>query len=99
MKADPQKLASIIDGRIAEIEAIGDSIVMEMAGVAMALDKLRGSLDSVAECIKARAFEKASHIGYEDMAHNFVYVQRTLAGLQSVAHHKDALIRDVPGII
>lgn len=95
MKVDPKQIASIIDGHAAAIETLDDDILMETVGVAMALDKLRESLDKVAAHLNDREFEKASHVGYDELAHNFVYVQRTLAGLQSVAHQKEALISDV----
>ncbi|SMF97930.1 hypothetical protein SAMN02949497_0328 [Methylomagnum ishizawai] len=61
----------------------------------MALDKLRESLDKVNIYLKDRDFDKASQAGYEDVAQNFVYLQRTLAGLQSVAHDKAALISGI----
>jgi len=95
MNVDPKQIASIIDGRAAVIETLDSDILMETVGVAMALDKLRESLDKLADHLDDREFEKASHVGYEDLAHNFVYVQRTLAGLQSVTHQKEALISDI----
>jgi hypothetical protein len=61
----------------------------------MALDKLRGALDMMETHMNEREFEKASHVGYQEVAHNFVYVQRTLAGLQTAAHQKEALISDI----
>lgn len=42
-----------------------------------------------------REFEKPFHVGYQEVAHNFVYVQRTLAGLQTAAHQKEAFISDI----
>ncbi len=91
MKADPQ-IAPIIEGRAAAIETLDNDIMMETVGVKMALDKLRESLDDVAAHLDDREFEEASSVGYNAVAHNFVYVQRTLAGLQSVTHQKEALI-------
>lgn len=90
-----QQIAEIIEERAAAIAAIDDTIVMETAGVAMALDKLRESLDKVEAHLYDREFEKASHAGYQDVAHNFVYVQRTLAGLQTAAQQKEALISSI----
>ena len=76
----------IIDGKSADIETIDNTILMETVGVAMAIDKLRESLDKVESYLDDREFEKASHVGYQDVAHDFVYVQRTLAGLQTAAY-------------
>ncbi|MGR9087699.1 MAG: hypothetical protein ACU841_11580 [Gammaproteobacteria bacterium] len=61
----------------------------------MALDKLRVSLNMVETCLNERTFEQASHVGYQDVAHNFVYLQRTLAGLQSASHRKDEIISEI----
>jgi hypothetical protein len=91
-KNDPQKIISLIEGKSAAIETLDNDIMMELVVVAMALDKLRASLDRVETHMNEREFEKASHVGYDDVAHNFVYVQRTLAGLQTAAHQKEALV-------
>jgi hypothetical protein len=94
-KNDQQTIISIIDGKSADIETLDNNILMETVGVAMAIDKLRDSLDSVELHLNDREFEKASHVGYQEVAHNFVYVQRTLAGLQAAAHQKEALISNI----
>ena len=90
-----QKIITIIDGKFADIETLDNSILMETVGVAMAIDKLRESLDKVESHLDDREFEKASHAGYQDVAHNFVYVQRTLAGLQTAVYQKEALISNI----
>jgi len=92
---DPQKIISIIDSKSADIETLDDDIMMEVVGVAMALDKLRESLALVEMHIDGREFEKASHVGYQEVAHNFVYVQRTLAGLQTATYQKESLISTI----
>lgn len=89
------KIITIIDGKSADIETIDNNILMETVGVAMAIDKLRESLDKVESHLDDREFEKASCVGYQDVAHNFVYVQRTLAGLQTAVYQKEALISNV----
>lgn len=98
MKLNQQHIISIIDSRAADIAMLSDSIAMEMAGVSMALDKLRESLDKVNLCLKNREFDKASQVGYEDVARDFVFLQRTLGGLQSVAHEKSAFISGIAQI-
>lgn len=94
-KDNQQKIISIIDGQTAAIETLDNDIMMETVGVAMALDKLRESLDMIETHLNEREFEKASHVGYQELAHNFVYVQRTLAGLQTTVHKKESLISDI----
>ena len=91
-KDDPQKIITIIDGKAADIERLDNDIMMEVVGVAMALDKLRASLDRVETLMDEREFEKASHVGYQEVAEYFVYVQRSLGGLQTAAHQKEALV-------
>jgi hypothetical protein len=95
MTTDAQQIKAIIDSKAAEIEALDDSILMEVVGVAMSVDKLRESLDNIQEHLDAREFEKASQAGYRDLAEHFVYVQRTLAGLQTVTHKMTSLISSV----
>lgn len=90
-----QKIISIIDNKTTAIEIIDNDIMMETVGVDMALDKLRGALDMMETHMNKREFEKASRVGYQEVAHNFVYVQRTLAGLQTAARKKEALISDI----
>jgi len=68
---------------------------MEMAGVSMALDQLRKSLDKLKMHLNEREFEKASQLGYQDVAQEFVFVQRTLAGLQTAVHQKEAFISTI----
>ena len=94
-KIDLQKIITIIDGKSADIETIDNTILMETVGVAMAIGKLRESLNKVESHLDDREFEKVSHVGYQDVAHNFVYVQRTLAGLQTAAYQKEALISNI----
>jgi hypothetical protein len=87
-----QKIFSILDGKTDEIERLDENMIMETVGVAMSLAALRESLDKVESHLDNREFEKASHVGYQEVAHNFVYVQRTLAGFQTAAHQKEAFI-------
>lgn len=95
MSDEPQPIEALIEARAAEIGVIDDSLLMETVGVRMALDKLREALNQVETLLDNREFEKASHVGYEDVAHHFVYVQRTLGGLQSAAHQKSAIISSI----
>ncbi len=89
------KIDAVIDGKTADIESIDNTIFMEMAGVSMALDQLRKSLDKLKMHLNEREFEKASQLGYQDVAQEFVFVQRTLAGLQTAVHQKEAFISTI----
>lgn len=92
---DVQKILSVLDGKDEEIERLDNNLIIESAGVAMALDAMRESLDQLKTHLENREFEKASHVGYQEVAYNFVYVQRTLAGLQAAAYRKEAFISDI----
>lgn len=96
-KNDHQKIISIIDNKTTAtaIEIIDNDIMLETVGVDMALDKLRRVLVMMKIHMNEREFEKPFHVGYQEVAHNFVYVQRTLAGLQTAAHQKEAFISDI----
>ncbi len=90
-----QKILTLIEHRAADIEMIDNNLLMEKAAVAMAIVKLRETLDKLEGHLKNREFQKASHVGYDDLAHHFVYVQRTLAGLQTAAYQKEGLISNI----
>jgi hypothetical protein len=92
---DLQKVFSILDGKAAEIKRLDENLIIETTGVAMALAALRESLDKMEIHLDNREPEKASHVGYQEVAHNFVYVQRTLAGLQTATHQKEAFISNI----
>lgn len=92
---DPQAINAIIDGKSCEIEAVNEALIMEIVGVAMSIDKLQDALNSLQAHLDQREFEKASSVGYNELAENFVYVQRTLAGLQAAAYRKESLISSV----
>ncbi|MFP7675737.1 hypothetical protein ACG74X_20590 [Marivita sp. S0852] len=42
-----------------------------------------------------RRFEAAAALGYGDIASAFIFLQRTLGGLQMAEHRKHALISDI----
>jgi hypothetical protein len=51
-----QKIITIIDGKFADIETLDNSILKETVGVAMAIDKLRESLNRVESHLNDREF-------------------------------------------
>jgi len=94
-KPEPETIIPIVNAKSAEIEQIDQTLIHEVVGVAMALDQLRESLNLVQTHLNNREFAKASHVGYQEVAHNFVFLQRTLAGIQSAALQKEELISSV----
>lgn len=94
-KPNEQEIIAIVEEQSALIEEVDNDIMMEHVAVAMALDKLREALDLLEAHLDEREFERASSVGYNEVAHNFVYVQRTLAGLQTSVFQKEGLISGV----
>ncbi|WP_084355029.1 hypothetical protein [Primorskyibacter flagellatus] len=83
LKTNSADVDAILTARAAELEAIDDTLICETVGVAQAADDLRKSLDALDGLLDAREFEKAAALGYRDIASAFIFLQRTLGGLQS----------------
>ncbi len=79
------------------LQALDDDIVGEVIGVAQAVGELRKSLDELDKSLDAREFEKASDLGYRDIGSNFIFLQRTLAGLQSADRDVAVFVSDMAG--
>ncbi|KIC35402.1 hypothetical protein RA27_22895 [Ruegeria sp. ANG-R] len=77
------QIDDLLDQHQGRLQALDDGIVGEVIGVAQAVGDLRKSLDDLDKLLDARKFEKASDLGYRDIGSNFIFLQRTLAGLQS----------------
>ena len=60
-----------------------------------AIDALRTALKQIGAALDSRQFEKASAIGYGRVAEEFVFLQRTLGGLQGACLHKEKLVSDL----
>jgi hypothetical protein len=78
-----------------EIAALDDEFFGEVVGVAQAIDLLRRALSEVSACLDRREFEKASALGYGKLAQEFIFLQRTLGGLQGACMHKEKLVCDL----
>lgn len=94
-KAKQQEIIAIVDKQSDAIEALNNDLMMATVGVAMALDELRKSINLIEAHLNQREFEKASQVGYQELANHFVYVQRTLAGIQTSVHRKEELISEI----
>ncbi len=85
----------IITNHSEKIDTIDNEIIIEVAGVAQAVDALRKALDKVEKCLSERNFEQASSLGYGDVASEFIFLQRTLGGLQGSVLESQRLISDL----
>jgi len=77
------------------IDALDQEIMGEVVGVAQAIGELRKTLSKVSACLDSRVFYKASSLGYGPVAEMFVFLQRTLGGLQGLCGDKEALVSEV----
>jgi hypothetical protein len=80
--ASSKKVGRFVASRRKELAALDDQFFAEVVGVAQAIDALRAALKQVSSALDARQYEKASALGYEKVASEFVFLQRTLGGLQ-----------------
>lgn len=76
-----------------------DEFFAEVVGVAQAIDALRKALSKLSSALDARQYEKASALGYEEVASEFVFLQRTLGGLQGACLHKEGLVQDLAFVL
>ena len=84
-----------IEESMDDIKARDDALMMEVVGVTQAIDHLRKALDQVEACLDTRDFFKASSLGYNDVATEFIFLQRTLGALQYQADAKSELVTDI----
>ncbi len=78
-----------------EIRKINDSFFGEVIGVSQAIGELKESLEAISKCLDERQFEKASQLGYTEVASAFIFLQRALGGLNDTNGRKQELIQDV----
>ncbi len=89
------KIKKAIEESIEEITTVDDDIMGATVGVAQALDHLKKALNKVSLCLDKRQYEKASSLGYSDVASEFIFLQRTLGGLQSAYNQKQSLVSEI----
>jgi hypothetical protein len=100
MKSDeasniPLTFEQVIAPMREKIIAVDDNLMMETVGVAQALDDLRKALVAVDDCLANRDFEKAAALGYSSVSSGYVFLQRTLGGLQVAYDDKCAMVSDI----
>jgi hypothetical protein len=91
----PDNFAQIIATMQENIDAVDDEIIMGVVGVAQALDELRKALKEVDASLDSRNFEDAAALGYRSVSSGYIFLQRTLGGLQSAVHRKQSLVSEV----
>ncbi|KQB95082.1 hypothetical protein AL073_18175 [Loktanella sp. 1ANDIMAR09] len=85
----------VLDARTGELETVDQAVMDEVVGVAQAVGDLRKALDALDVQLDARQFEKAAALGYQDIASAFIFLQRTLGGLQSAELNRHAFISSI----
>ncbi len=86
---------SVLDARSGELEAVDQVVMGEVVGVAQAIGDLRKALDVLDGLLDDRQFEKAAASGYQNIASAFIFLQRTLGGLQSAEFNRHAFISSI----
>lgn len=79
-------IEDIISTMTDRIEDVDESIVAEVIGVSQAIGQLRKALDKLDNLLDKRKFSEACQLGYDDIASEFIFLQRTLGGLQDIQH-------------
>jgi len=93
--ATSKRVERLVGSKRRELAALDDEFFGEVVGVAQAIDALRMALKQISSALDSRQFEKASAIGYGKVAEGFVFLQRTLGGLQGACLHKEKLVADL----
>lgn len=93
--AASRKADRLIASKRKDLAALDDEFFGDVVGVAQAIDALRRALSKLSTALDARQYEKASALGYEEVASEFVFLQRTLGGLQGACLHKEGLVQNL----
>lgn len=92
---EKRNISDVLDAYAERIEGLNNMIVGDVIGAAQALDQLRKALDKVDQALDQREFEKASSLGYGEVATEFVFLQRTLGSVQQIELEAQRLVQDV----
>jgi hypothetical protein len=78
-----------------EISALDDKFIGETVGVAHAMDEMRKAFAEIDACLDRREYEQAAALGYGWVSSAFVFLQRTLRGLQGLCMEKQVIVQDL----
>jgi len=90
-----KKIKNTVEQFMKEIETVDNDFIGEVIGVAQAIGGLKEALEKINKCLDQRQFEKASNLGYSDVSSEFIFLQRTLGGLNHTVSQKDKIIQDI----
>ncbi len=90
-----QIIESSIARKEIKIKEVDEAFFGNVIGVSQAIGELRKALKKVSECLDKREFQKASTLGYQDVSLEFVFLQRTLGGLNDVVMQKEKIVSDI----
>src|SRR5580692_7078926 len=85
----------VIESRYKDIGSLDDKTIGEVVGVAHALDDMRKALRELDACLDRREFEEAARLGYGSISSAYVFLQRTLGGLNDCSMQKQCIVQDV----
>lgn len=84
-----------IKNRSKELEDAFWDVIIQSTPVYQCADAMKKSIEEILQAIDADQFEKAANLGYRDFCANFVWMQRTLGGINDAAMHFSEAISKV----
>jgi hypothetical protein len=91
----PLTFKEVIASMREKIAAADENLIMEAAGVAQALDDLLKALAAVECGLANKEFERVAALGYGSVSSGYVFLQRTLGGLQAAYDDKYSIVSEV----
>lgn len=92
-KVKQQEIEQQVELHKQKIEEVDQSTMH--SGVFQALCQLRQALNLMEKSLNDRDYEKASSLGYSEIASEFIFLQRTLGGLQSETIERQKIVQDI----
>jgi hypothetical protein len=75
--------------------AIAEEMKLEVSGSLVAIGELRNQLDELERLLTGEEYERASLLGYQEIAVGFVDLQRCLGGVQALTMDEQLLVGEV----
>jgi hypothetical protein len=85
----------LTEAEVQEVRTYNDKLFGDSLGVHQAVFELKKSLKELTKLMEEEKYEEASSLGYRGVTTNFVFLQRCLAGIQSLAMDLSRVIIDV----
>jgi hypothetical protein len=74
-----------IERRATELDESYMNVLIQAGPVSQCADAMKKSINGILKTIQADQFEKAASLGYRDFAANFIWMQRSLGGMNDAA--------------